>query len=386
MMGRSDMQAAKPLVRALTAALMFVAVGGCSEPAAEPYVWALPNHFARPSVPADNPMNAQKVELGRRLFYDPALSADATMSCASCHQQALAFTDGQAVSTGVTGQSTPRNSMSLANIAYASKLTWANPLVERLEHQAMIPMFGEEPVEMGLAGKERELLDALRADSEYRRLFKRAFTDEGDRVTVENITKAIAAFERTLISSSSRFDRYIAGEEDALTMAEKRGMELFLSERLECFHCHGGFTFTDSVDHVGMPVPESRYHNTGLYNVDGEGGYPADNPGSFEITGDPADMGSFKAPTLRNIVITAPYMHDGSIETLEGVLDHYAAGGRTIETGPQAGDGSANPLKSQFVVGFELNREEKSAVLAFLKALTDDSFLTDPRFSDPFQQ
>jgi cytochrome c peroxidase len=345
---------------------------------------ALPNHFAQPVIPADNPLTVPKVELGRRLFYDTTLSSDASMSCSSCHQQELAFTDGQAAASGVTGQPTPRGSMSLANIGYAPKLTWANPLIERLEHQAMIPMFGEEPVEMGLAGKEKELVAALSADAEYARLFARSFPDSGNPVSVENITKAIATFERTLISGDSKYDRYIAGDEDALTMTEKRGMELFLSERLECFHCHGGFTFSDSIDHVGMPVPESSYHNTGLYNVDGEGAYPESNRGTFEITGDPLDMGAFKAPTLRNITVTAPYMHDGSIETLEGVLDHYAAGGRKIDTGPDSGDGSENPLKSQFVVGFILNREEKLAVLAFLAALTDETFLSDPRFADPF--
>jgi cytochrome c peroxidase len=356
---------------------------GCTAPP-EPYVWRLPGHFPEPVVPDDNPMSAVKVELGRRLFYDTRLSSDGTISCASCHQPGLAFTDGLPSSSGVTGEQTPRGAMSLANIAYASKLTWANPLVERLEHQAMVPMFGEEPVEMGLAGKEKELLERLRSDEVYRDLFVRSFADADPPVTVENITRAIACFQRTLISASAPYDRYLHGDNDALTQQQRLGLELFLSERLECFHCHGGFTFSDSVGHVGMPVPESGYHNTGLYNVDGEGAYPASNPGVFGISGDPLDMGSFKAPTLRNIAVTAPYMHDGSIETLEEVLDHYAAGGRTIESGPNAGDGSENPLKSQFIPGFVLNSDEKLAVLAFLNALTDKEFLSDPRFADPF--
>ena len=356
---------------------------GCTDPT-EPYVWHLPSHFPEPIVPDDNPMSAVKVELGRRLFYDTRLSSDGSISCASCHQPELAFTDGQVGSTGVTGEQTPRGAMSLANIAYASKLTWANPLVERLEHQAMVPMFGEEPVEMGLAGKEKELLERLRSDEVYRDLFARSFPDADPPISVENITRGIACFQRTLISASAPYDRYLHGDHDALSQQQRLGLELFLSERLECFHCHGGFTFSDSVGHVGMPVPESGYHNTGLYNVDGEGAYPASNPGVFGISGDPLDMGSFKAPTLRNIAVTAPYMHDGSIETLEGVLDHYAAGGRRIETGPDAGDGSENPLKSQFIPGFVLNADEKLAVLAFLNALTDKEFLSDPRFADPF--
>jgi cytochrome c peroxidase len=373
------------LTRALFLAALLTMVG-CNErlPRASFYVWDLPAHFAEPVVPDDNPMSFLKVQLGRLLFYDTRLSSDGSMSCGSCHQQELAFTDGQAVSSGVTGEQTPRGSMSLANIAYASKLTWANPLIERLEHQAQIPMFGEEPVEMGWGGREKELLQGLAVDEEYQKLFARVFSDADPLFTVENITRAIASFERTLISGNSRYDRFVNGDKTALSKTEQLGLDLFLSERLECFHCHAGFTFTDSVDHTGMPLPEASYHNTGLYNLDGNGAYPAANTGVFAISGEPLDMGSFKAPTLRNIAVTAPYMHDGSIETLEGVLDHYGAGGRHIASGGNAGRGSENPLKSQFVPGFVLNSEEKLAVLAFLSSLTDEAFLTDPRFADPF--
>lgn len=366
------------------ATLLLALAAACTSPAPEPYRWKLPPHFPEPVVPDDNPMSEAKVELGRRLFYDTRLSGEGSMSCSSCHQQELAFTDGQAASTGETGEHTPRGSMSLANVAYAPKLTWANPLIERLEHQAMIPMFGEEPVEMGLAGKEKELIARLGADAIYERLFEQAFPDDDPAISVLNVTRAIACFQRTLISGGSKYDRYVNGDEQALTRTEKLGMELFLSERLECFHCHAGFTFSDTVDHTGKPIAESAYHNTGLYNLDGQGAYPASNTGAFEITGDPLDMGAFKAPTLRNVAVTAPYMHDGSIETLGEVLNHYGAGGRRIDSGPYAGNGAENPLKSQFVPGFQLNSEEKTAVLAFLRALTDEQFLTDPRFSDPF--
>ncbi|MEE2778885.1 MAG: di-heme enzyme, partial [Myxococcota bacterium] len=180
--------------------------------------------------------------------------------------------------------------------------------------------------------------------------------------------------------------RYFYGG-DATAMSPKalQGFSLFMSERLECFHCHGGVNFSDSLSETST-FTEITFHNNGLYNVDGEGGYPADNTGVFEITGDPEDMGRFKAPTLRNIAVTAPYMHDGSIETLEGVIDHYANGGRKILVGENAGDGSESPLKSAFVSGFVLTPDEKTALIAFLESLTDESFLTDPDLSDPFEE
>ena len=366
------------------AALVLALIAGCTDTKRDEFHWDLPGHFARPVVPADNPMTAPKVELGRHLFYDTRLSGDESASCASCHLQRLAFTDGRAQSPGITGQRTPRGTMSLANVAYAPKLNWANPLIERLEHQAMVPIFGEEPVEMGMAGRERELIRRLEDDRRYPEMFARAFPGDAPAISVDTLTRALAAFQRSLISARAPYDRYIDGDESALGARELRGMELFFSERLECFHCHGGFTFTDSVGHEGMPAPQSTYHNTGLYNLDGTGAYPAPSTGIHEITRDPLDMGSFKAPTLRNIEVTAPYMHDGSIETLEGVIDHYAAGGRTIEAGPDRGVGHDSPLKSAFVPGFVISPEEKDDLLAFLRALTDESFLADPRHADPF--
>jgi cytochrome c peroxidase len=348
------------------------------------YVWTLPDHFPEPGVPADNPMSKEKAELGRHLFYDRRLSADESMSCATCHEQRLAFTDAQRVSQGITGESTPRSSMSLANVVYSSTFTWANPLLGRLENQAMIPMFGEDPVELGLAGKESVLLDRLRAVPRYVEMFAAAYPEAAEPFTVEHVVQALAAFERTLISANSPYDRFLAGDDEAMSESALRGMELFFSERLECFHCHGGFNFSDAVDHEGLPAAESAFHNTGLYNVDGKGAYPAGNSGVREISEDDADMGRFKAPTLRNIAVTAPYMHDGSIDDLDGVLRHYAMGGRAIESGPYAGDGFASPLKSQFVPGFVLGDQERLDVLAFLESLTDEEFLTNPQFSSPW--
>ncbi|MDX2032990.1 MAG: di-heme enzyme [Blastocatellia bacterium] len=334
---------------------------------------------------SENPMSVAKVELGRHLFYDPRLSVNEKQSCASCHEQARAFTDGKARAVGTTGETHPRSSMSIVNIAYTPVLTWANPNMKQLERQALVPMFGEHPVELGLAGRENELLAKLKSEPRYRQLFPAAFAGEADPITIDNITRAIAAFERTLISGDSPYDRYLNGERAAISASAKRGEALFFSERLECFHCHGGFNFSQTTDHVGKAFAEIEFHNTGLYNLDGKGAFPKDNPGTFEITQRPEDVGRFRAPTLRNIAVTAPYMHDGSIPTLDAVLDHYAAGGRTIRTGEYKGVGSGNPNKSSFVKGFRLTPREKQDVLNFLRSLTDETFLRDPRFGDPWK-
>ena len=350
------------------------------------YTWQLPAGYPEPQVPPDNPMSEVKVELGRWLFYDTRLSGNDTMSCSSCHVQALAFTDGLARSPGSTGELHPRSSMSLVNSAYASRLTWANPLLDRLEDQALTPLLGDDPVEMGMGGREREIAALLKADSRYRELAKAAFPNDEDPFSLLNAVRALAAFVRTIVSFDSAYDRYLGGDATALSPAEMRGMNLFFSERLECFHCHGGFNFTDSTTHANSAVESVGYHNNGLYNLDGQGAYPADNTGLYDMTGQARDMGRFKAPTLRNIEITAPYMHDGSIRTLEEVVDHYARGGRLIRNGARAGDGRLSPFRSEFVDGFELSAAEKADLLAFLRALTDEDIAVDERWANPFEQ
>jgi cytochrome c peroxidase len=347
--------------------------------------WHLPLGVPNPRVPADNPMSAAKVELGRRLFYDKRLSDNQTYACATCHLQEKAFTDGLAHAIGSTKQVHPRGSMSIVNVAYASRLTWANPLIESLEQQARLPMFGETPVELGLAGKEQELFDRLAAEPVYQMLFPEAFPEEKAAISLVTVTRAIGAFERTVMSFRSPYDRYAyGGDKSGMSDAALRGRDLFFSDKLECFHCHGSFDLSDSVVHEGSTFVEVEYHNTGLYNLDGKGAYPADNTGVFAITAVPADMGRFRAPTLRNIAVTAPYMHDGSVATLEDALDHYAAGGRTIASGPNAGDGSKSPLKSELINGFALSPGDRSDVVEFLKSLTDQELLKDPALSDPW--
>lgn len=375
-----------PALAPLVAAPLLAAPLACEDPPApEPWVWELPPGFPEPAVPEDNPMSAAKVELGRHLFYDKRLSANETLSCGGCHEQALGFADGEVLPIGSTGDVVPRNAMALANVAYMPTYTWANPNLLTLEQQALVPIFGEMPVELGATGHEDEILDRLRGDADYPERFAAAFPGDDDPITWDHIVKAIAAFERAMISADSPYDRYFyGGETDALSEGARRGLELFFSERFECYHCHGGLNLTAAFFGKNSTQRERAFFNTGLYNVDGVGGYPLPNVGLYEFTGEAADMGRFRAPTLRNIALTAPYMHDGSIATLEEVIDFYAAGGREIEDGPNAGDGAQNPYKDPLVRGFTVTDQEKADVIEFLESFTDEAFLADPRFADPF--
>jgi len=362
-------------------ACLLVLTGGAG---ATDWEWRLPAWAPKPVIPADNPMSAAKVALGRHLFYDRRLSITGTMACASCHLQARAFSDGRRVGIGATGQAHPRNAMGLGNVAYFPVLTWADPRMTRLEAQARVPMFGEHPVEMGLAGRESDIEALLQGDPRYEAMFRQAFAEDAHPWNIANLTRALAAFQRSLVSFDSPYDRYRFGRQaDAIGPAAKRGEALFFSERLACFHCHGGITFSDAVMHERLEQPETGFHNNGLYNRDGRGAYPEDNQGVKAATGRVEDMGRFRTPSLRNVAVTAPYMHDGSIATLAEVLDHYRAGGRRIAAGPNAGDGARSPHKSMFVTGFALSRRERRDLLAFLESLTDRGFLSDPAHADP---
>jgi len=348
------------------------------------YAWNLPKGFPKPHVPASNPMTAAKVELGRYLFYDARMSVNGKASCATCHKQELAFTDGREVSAGATGQLHSRSAMSLVNIAYSGALTWSDPQMKNLEDQALVPMFGEHPVELGLREGDG-FLPMIRSDARYRALFERAFPADDDRFTIGNVTKALASFERSIISARSPYDRYhYGGEDGAVSDSAKRGEIFFFNQHLSCFRCHGGFNFSDATVSGSNPRREIEFHNTGLYNIAGGLSYPAPNVGTYEHSKNAADIGKFKTPTLRNIAVTAPYMHDGSIATLEGVIDHYAAGGRTINSGPNAGKGHDNPNKDQLIAGFLLSSQDRADLIAFLESLTDQAVLHDPLFANPW--
>lgn len=351
------------------------------------YRWELPKGFPKPTVPQNNPMTAAKVSLGRYLFYDRRMSVNGTESCATCHQQELAFTDGKPQAVGATGQLLPRGAMSLVNVAYSAVLTWSNPNEHSLENQALTPMFGDHPVELGLTNGGAAFIQLLRSDATYRDLFPAAFPSESNPFTISNVTRAIASFERTIISGGSTYDRYhFGGDDQAISDSAKRGEVLFFSEPLSCFRCHGGFNFSDAADNFqgarGADVP---FHNIGLYNIKGALSYPPPNLGIYEYTHRPEDVGKFKTPTLRNIALTAPYMHDGSLKTLDAVLDHYSAGGRKIVDSPYAGDGFYNVNKDPLIRSFTLSAQDRTDLIAFLESLTDEEVIHDQKFGNPWE-
>jgi cytochrome c peroxidase len=371
------------VVAAWMAALATGLAGQAPHAAGRFATWSVPSNFPLPQVPADNPLTPGKVELGRYLFYDTRMSGNGTQSCASCHQQAHAFADTRPVGVGSTGEKHTRGPMSLVNVAYASTLTWADPTLTRLEQQALVPMYGTHPVELGL-DRSDAWLRQVAGDARYRQLFVAAYgSPDVDR---DRVIKALASFERSIVSARSPFDRYHFDRDDAaISEAARRGEVLFHSRALSCFQCHGGVNFSASMPGGRQSMDEgSGFHNTGLYNLAGALSYPAADTGLYQITHEPKDVGKFKPPTLRNIAVTAPYMHDGSIATLAEVIEHYAAGGRTIASGPHRGIGHDNPNKSDAVHGFTLTAGQKSDLLAFLDALTDEPLLHDPRFADPW--
>jgi cytochrome c peroxidase len=329
-------------------------------------------------------MTEDKVELGRHLFYDPRLSGNGSQSCRSCHDPSLAFADAAPLSTGATGQTTRTNSPGLQNVAYYANFTWAQPDLDSLEAQIHLPLFGDDPVELG--SDDAVLYDRLSGDPVYADLFAAAWPDDPHSFSADQTVDALASFVRSMVSADSPFDRvaYLV-DDQAMDDAQLRGMNLFFSERMECFHCHTAPQFSRSMRTQDSPNWGGAFDNNGLYNIDGEGGYPPSNNGLADFTGLPEDIGRFRPPSLRNVALTAPYMHDGSLATLREVVEMYAAGGLVLEEGRHAGDGRANPNKSGFVSGFEISEDEMSDLLAFLGALTDTTFLDDPAYADPWE-
>lgn len=331
-----------------------------------PYEFSIPSTFPQNHrLPADNPTTEEGAELGRFLFYETKLSGNNSMSCGSCHQQDMAFTDGRALAVGIQGKAHRRSAMSLANLLWVTQLNWDGSATS-LEKQARVPIENEVELHQNLA----EAMQELQATTEYPPMFKKAFGSE--IITEENLLKALAQFQRTLISGNSRYDRYLLDKE-TLSPDEFEGMKLFLThpepgEGLRggnCGDCHGGTLLS-----------MQTFHNNGLDAT------LKDN-GLGDITGNPNHNGLFRAPSLRNIALTAPYMHDGRFKTLEEVLDHY-------NDHMQYDSPNLSPLiveASNEVGGKTLmiTPEEKRKIIAFLHTLTDHTFVSDKRFSDPFK-
>jgi cytochrome c peroxidase len=323
-----------------------------------------------PVIPADNPMSVAKVDLGRRLFHDTRLSGNRTFSCASCHEQGKAFTDGRAQAIGSTGAVHPRSSMSLVNVAYNVAFGWADASVDSLEKQMAVPMFNEHPVELGLSGRQDEVVARFAANPADRARFAAAFPGEAQPLTFVNVVKAVAAFERTIVSGDSPLDRCLYRDDrSALSPEALRGMTLFFSPRLGCSECHSGFNLSGPARFEGAKPAPPVFHNTGLFDADRRGASAVSDRGLIDVTHLAADVGKFRAPTLRNIEVTAPYMHDGSVPTLEAVIDHYASGGHRSR------------FVSPRVKPFTLHGTDRADLVAFLVSLTDSTLLTRSEYA-----
>ncbi|KUR73996.1 cytochrome C peroxidase [Novosphingobium sp. Fuku2-ISO-50] len=307
-------------LRAILSLLPLALVG-----AAPGWEWHLPPGVAPPPVPADNPMRAAKVELGRRLFYDADLSLDGTMACATCHEARHGFGDGNTTHPGVTGEAGRRNVPGLANVAWFSPLTHADPGQTTLERQVAVPVMGTHPVEMGMAGRADQIAQRLGRDGCYRRMFAEAFPENDGRIDLDTVAKAIAGFERTLVSYGSAWDH------GALDAGAQRGERTF---RRACAGCHAGVRFTDLRFHLLGPVDVS-----------------APDQGLYEKTGRADDRGRFRTPSLRNVAMTGPWWHDGSAKSLDEAIARH---------------------------GLALRPGETVDLIAFLKALDDPAFAANP--------
>lgn len=323
---------AAPALTILLAALPAPLASPAAAPGGTPYRMTVPKGLEEMPVPADNPMTVEKVELGRQLYFDRRLSADGTVSCATCHDPAKGWTDNQPVSTGIKGQKGGRSAPTVINSGYALVQFW-DGRAKTLEEQALGPV--ANPIEMG------ETLDnvvkKLNAIPGYRTQFQNVF---GTEATPAAVAKSIAAFERTIVSGNAPFDRYEAGDKTAMSAAAIRGYEVFRG-KAQCTNCHVGFTQSDSL-----------FHNLGV-GID----RPDADLGRFPVTKDARDKGAFKTPTLRDLTKTAPYMHDGSEGTLQAVIELYNRGG------------NKNPNLDPKMKPLNLTDDEKLDLLAFLKAL-----------------
>jgi cytochrome c peroxidase len=315
-----------------------------------------------PVIPDDNPLTEQGVKLGRMLFFDPIFSVDSSMSCSSCHLPEKGFTDGLAKSIGVLGIPTLRSSMALVNLTLLDGDLFWDGRSNSLEEQALLPIEAHDEFNDTWENVEVK----LQRHANYPRLFREAFGIEfPSEISRDLAVKAIAQFERTLVSSNSKFDQVVWRNEGEFTEEEEFGFELFNVETSQtfghpgCTHCHSGPNFTDN-----------KFHNNGLDNVSSFTDFA--DLGRGGVNNVMFDNGKFRTPSLRNIALTAPYMHDGRFETLEDVLEHYASGGHGFEN------------ENSNIRPFDLSEEEKQALLAFLHTLTDTSFTNNPAFQSPF--
>jgi cytochrome c peroxidase len=345
-------------VGALGAALAGAAA--CITQPQSPPPWPTAATIAPPPHPDNNPPTPIKIELGRRLFYDPDLSFTGVMSCATCHEQKRGFADPNRTRPGVFDDPGERNVQTLANVGYFNSLTWGGPHVDTLEHQALIPIEGVNPVEMGFhRGPEGALPARLRDQACFPPLFAAAFPEKNGEVSMDTITMALAAFQRTLVSLDAPYDRYRRGDASAISEQAKRGAALF--EEKQCSSCHAGVHFTDAA--LPGRKPAEAFH---ALAPPAPGEALRSDTGLHRITQKPADIYKFRTPGLRNVALSAPYMHDGEQPTLaDAIRWHYAAAER-----------QSDPRLKQ-----NLSDAELADLIAFLESLTDEGFVSNPAFA-----
>jgi cytochrome c peroxidase len=338
-----------------------------SLPIGTPYDLVIPDGFPNPFIPNDNPLTHEGIELGRHIFYDKRLSADNTMSCSSCHLQIAAFTDGLPKSVGIRGLETKRHAMAIFNLAWQENFFWDGRSLS-LEDQALLPI--SDPLE--LDNDVDTVIARFERDTMYTRLFTAAFGDPS--ITPDRIAKAISQFERIIVSANSEFDSVIRmglKPEFSDTRA-RRGFDMFKSENGDCFHCHGHL---ETAFQFGAFGRDLQFINNGLKPLDQQ----ANDVGRENVTFDVNDRSKFKVPSVRNAAFSAPFMHDGSIQDLDSLIEFYATGVHiTPTTDPNMNkpNGLGNKTWSQ---------SEKDDLKAFMQSLTDFEYLQNPDYSDPFK-
>ena len=323
--------------------------------------------------------DSAQLVIGQYLFFDRRLSINNTRSCGTCHNPAFAFTDGYKRSLGAFADLHQRNTEPLFNLSYLKYLTAADSTLHTPLQQMKNPLLNEHPSEMGVKGNEEVIFRKIKNDPLYKDLFQQC----GQELSWDYIKKDISLFTLSLVSDNSPYDRYKKGDSAAIPPAVKKGIQLFFSSTLACANCHGGFNFSSPniKDKKGDTI---FYFNTGLYNTNGKGAYPAYDRGLMMSTHNKNDMGKYRVPSLRNLAFTAPYFHDGSAATLKEVIDIYTAGGRNILQGTDKGNGIQNPYKHALIKGFSISETDKINLISFLLSLSDSSFVQKAKYQNPF--
>ncbi len=328
--------------------LIILFISACEKVEVEPLhffdLMELPKGFSSIEVPSDNQFSQKRWELGKKLFFDPIMSSDSSISCASCHSSSLAFSDDVALSLGVNDRIGTQNAPTLANLAYHPYYTRAGG-VPTLEMQILVPIQEHNEFDFNIL----LIVERLKNNPIYVQMASESYGREPNAFV---ITRALANFERSLISGYSHYDQFENYNKNTLSKSEQRGMDLFFSDKTNCSSCHSDFNFTNYA-----------FENNGLYEE-------YTDEGRFRLTQNETDKALFKVPTLRNIELTSPYMHDGSFQTLEEVIEHYNSGGKN------------HPHKNALIQPLNLSNKEKKELVAFLKSLTDESFIKNPLFQN----